>query len=104
MTDLIELLKKKELDAVLAENLDRLTRNASDIHKFYKIIRYYDLELYTVNEEKSDQITIVIKGTMNEIPLTDTADKVKRAQIERRYSYGSLKTRRQAARLVMSMV
>ena len=83
MTDLIEHLKKKEFDVVLAENLDRLTRNASDIHKFYNIIRYYDLELYTVNEGKPDQITIGIKGTMNEISLTDTADKVKRAQIEK---------------------
>ena len=56
-----------EVDIVVAEGLDRLSRNLTDIDQLYKIARFRKIEIQTIAEGKISPLHIGLKGTMNEM-------------------------------------
>jgi site-specific DNA recombinase len=75
---LIEDALAGRIDVVLAEALDRLSRDQADIAAFYKRMRFADVEIITLSEGTISDLHIGLKGTMNALFLKDLADKTRR--------------------------
>ena len=72
--------KAGRFDIVLSEAMDRLSRKLSDISKFHERMEHAGVEIWTLTENKVDQMMIGMKGTMNAIQLRDIAFKTVRGQ------------------------
>jgi site-specific DNA recombinase len=68
----------KKFGIVLAEALDRLSRDQADIASFYKRMRFAEVEIVTLAEGAVSDLHIGLKGTMNALFLRDLADKTRR--------------------------
>lgn len=82
-----------EIDLVLAESLDRLSRNQADIARIYQLITHAEARLVTVEEDDIDEMKIGFKGTMNALFLKGLALKTRRGllgQVERGRMAGGL--------------
>lgn len=71
------------VDVVLAEALDRLSRDQEDIAGLYKRIQFHGAKLVTVSEQEVSELHIGLKGTMNAMFLKDLAAKIRRGQMGR---------------------
>ncbi|WGR56610.1 recombinase family protein [Paracoccus versutus] len=67
-------------DMVLAEALDRISRDQEDIAGIYKRMRYADVKMFTLSEGEISELHVGLKGTMNALFLKDLADKTRRGQ------------------------
>ena len=65
-------------DLVLAEALDRISRDQEDIAGIYKRMRYADVRMFTLSEGEISELHVGLKGTMNALFLKDLADKTRR--------------------------
>ena len=65
-------------DMVLAEALDRISRDQEDIAGIYKRMRYADVRMFTLSEGEISELHVGLKGTMNALFLKDLADKTRR--------------------------
>ena len=65
-------------DVVLAEALDRLSRDQADIAGLFKRLRFAGIGLVTLSEGEIGDLHIGLKGTMNALFLKDLADKTRR--------------------------
>lgn len=82
-------------DVVMAEALDRLSRDQEDIAALFKRLRFAGVRIVTLSEGMVDELHVGLKGTMNALFLRDLAAKIKikRGQIDRvvnGYSAGGL--------------
>ena len=68
------------VDIVLAESLDRISRDQEDIAGIYKRLEFSGVKMITLSEGEVTQLHIGFKGTMNSIFLKDLKEKVKRGQ------------------------
>ena len=66
------------IDAVVAEALDRVSRNQADIATFYQRLRFLGIAVHTIEEGEVGPIHIGLKGTMNELFLESLSAKVRR--------------------------
>ena len=66
------------IDAVVAEALDRISRNQADIAVFYQRLRFLGIRVHTIEEGEISAIHIGLKGTMNELFLDSLRAKVRR--------------------------
>jgi site-specific DNA recombinase len=71
------------LDIVVAEALDRLSRDQEDIAALYKQLTFAGVKLVTLAEGKIDELHIGLKGTMNALFLKDLAQKTHRGLVGR---------------------
>lgn len=62
-------------DMVLAEALDRLSRDQEDIAGFYKQLAFQSIKLVTLAEGEVNELHVGLKGTMNALFLKDLAAK-----------------------------
>ena len=67
-------------EVVLAEAMDRLSRDQEDIAGLYKRMAYADVKIFTLSEGEVTHLHIGLKGTMNALFLKDLADKTRRGQ------------------------
>lgn len=67
-------------DMILAEALDRISRDQEDIAGIYKRMRYADVKMFTLSEGEISELHVGLKGTMNALFLKDLADKTRRGQ------------------------
>jgi site-specific DNA recombinase len=65
-------------DIVLAEAMDRLSRDQEDIAGLYKRLIYGGVKIVTLSEGEISHLHIGLKGTMNALFLKDLADKTRR--------------------------
>ena len=65
---------------VLAEAMDRLSRDQEDIAGLFKRMAYGDVKMVTLSEGEITHLHIGLKGTMNALFLKDLADKTRRGQ------------------------
>ena len=65
-------------DVVIAEALDRLSRDQEDIAGLYKRLEFTDVRIVTLSEGDISALHIGLKGTMNAMYLKDLADKTRR--------------------------
>jgi hypothetical protein len=67
-----------EFDLVLAEAMDRLSRDQEDIAGFHKRMAYAGVKVITLSEGEVTHLHVGLKGTMNALFLKDLADKTRR--------------------------
>jgi len=65
-------------DIILAEALDRLSRDQEDIAGIYKRMEFAGVKIITLSEGEINQLHVGLKGTMNALFLKDLADKTRR--------------------------
>jgi DNA invertase Pin-like site-specific DNA recombinase len=65
---------------VLAEAMDRLSRDQEDIAGLYKRMAYANVKIVTLSEGEVTHLHVGLKGTMNALFLKDLADKTRRGQ------------------------
>jgi site-specific DNA recombinase len=67
-----------EFDVVVAEALDRLSRDQEDVASLYKHLSFSNVKLITIAEGEIAELHVGFKGTMNAIFLKDLRQKVRR--------------------------
>jgi site-specific DNA recombinase len=65
-------------DIVLAEAMDRLSRDQEDIAGLFKRLAFSNIKMVTLSEGDVTHLHVGLKGTMNALFLKDLADKVRR--------------------------
>jgi DNA invertase Pin-like site-specific DNA recombinase len=65
-------------DIVIAEALDRLSRDLSDVAGLFKQLGFLSIRLVTLAEGEINELHVGLKGTMNALFLKDLADKTRR--------------------------
>ncbi len=80
MLSLLDQAKQQRFDVVIAEALDRISRDQEDIAAIYKRLTHSDVSIHTLSEGDINELHIGLKGTMNALFLKDLAAKTKRGQ------------------------
>jgi DNA invertase Pin-like site-specific DNA recombinase len=65
-------------DVVVAEALDRLSRDQEDTAALYERLRFAGVRIITLAEGEISELHVGLKGTMNALFLKDLADKTRR--------------------------
>ncbi len=65
-------------DVVVAEALDRLSRDLADVANLYKQLQFLSIKLVTLAEGEISELHVGLKGTMNALYLKDLAQKTRR--------------------------
>jgi DNA invertase Pin-like site-specific DNA recombinase len=68
----------RRFNIVLAEALDRLSRDQEDVAGVYKRLAFADVKIVTLTEGEITELHVGLKGTMNAVFLKDLAAKVHR--------------------------
>ncbi|MBT6136841.1 MAG: recombinase family protein, partial [Rhodospirillaceae bacterium] len=76
--ELIADAGKGRFQVILAEALDRLSRDQEDIAGLYKRANFAGVKIVTLSEGDITHLHIGLKGTMNALFLQDLADKTRR--------------------------
>jgi DNA invertase Pin-like site-specific DNA recombinase len=75
---LLEDAREGVFDVVVAEALDRLSRDQEDVAALYKHLCFAGIRLLTLAEGEISELHVGLKGTMNALFLKDLAQKVRR--------------------------
>ena len=75
---LLEDARHGQFEVVVAEALDRLSRDQEDVAGLLKRLRFAGVRLFTVAEGEIGELHVGLKGTMNALFLKDLAQKVRR--------------------------
>ncbi|AZN73978.1 recombinase family protein [Georhizobium profundi] len=75
---LTEDARNGAFDILLAESIDRLSRDQEHIAALYKLLTYRSIPLVTVAEGEISELHIGLKGTMSALYLKDLAQKTHR--------------------------
>ncbi|MBX3640969.1 MAG: recombinase family protein [Nitrosomonas sp.] len=67
-----------QFDVVLAEALDRISRDQADVATFYKHLKFAGVPIVTLSEGEISELHVGLKGTMNALFLKDLAAKTHR--------------------------
>ena len=78
MQALLADLRAKGFDLVVAEALDRVSRDQEDIAAIFKRVTHAKARLLTLAEGEISELHIGLKGTMNALFLKDLAQKARR--------------------------
>ena len=78
--ELIQDAQRRRFEIVLAEAMDRLSRDQEDIAGLFKRMQFADVRIVTLSEGDVSHLHIGLKGTMNALFLKDLADKTRRGQ------------------------
>jgi DNA invertase Pin-like site-specific DNA recombinase len=68
----------RKFDIVLAEALDRFSRDQEDVARLFKLMTFVSVKIVTLSEGEITPLHIGLKGTMNALYLKDLADKTRR--------------------------
>ncbi|MBW9091979.1 recombinase family protein [Rhizobium wenxiniae] len=77
---LISDATRGRFDLILAEAMDRLSRDQEDIAGLFKRMSYSGVNIFTLSEGEVSHLHVGLKGTMNALFLKDLADKTRRGQ------------------------
>jgi DNA invertase Pin-like site-specific DNA recombinase len=75
--------KAAKFDVILAEDLDRLSRNQADIAALYEQMSFIEVRLWTVADGEVSEMHIGLKGTMSALFLKALAQKIHRGMAGR---------------------
>lgn len=82
-----------KFDTILAEALDRISRDQADVATLYKHFQFAGVKLITIAEGEITELHVGLKGTMNALFLKDLAKKTHRGlrgRVEKGKSGGGL--------------
>jgi site-specific DNA recombinase len=75
---LLEDARAGRYDVLVAESLDRLSRDQADVATLYKLLSFCGVRIVTVAEGEISELHVGLKGTMNALYLKDLAQKTRR--------------------------
>ncbi|EQB07429.1 recombinase family protein, partial [Novosphingobium lindaniclasticum] len=75
---LLEDARTGKFDLLLAEALDRISRDQADIATLYKHLQFAGITIVTLAEGEISELHVGLKGTMNALFLKDLAKKTHR--------------------------
>ena len=78
---LLELLadaKAGKFDAVIVEELDRLSRDMEDLAGIHKRLSFMDIDIIAVHEGTASTVTVGLRGLVGQLFREDNARKVRR--------------------------
>ena len=75
---LMEDARKGEFDIIVAEALDRLSRDQENVAGLHKHLTFAGIRLITLTEGEINELHVGLKGTMNALYLKDLAQKTRR--------------------------
>jgi site-specific DNA recombinase len=75
---LLEGARSSEFEVVVAEALDRLSRDQEDVAALFKRMRFAGIRIFTLSEGEVTELHVGLKGTMNALFLKDLALKTHR--------------------------
>jgi site-specific DNA recombinase len=75
---LLQAVRAGECDLIVAEALDRLSRDQADIAWLFRLLRFAGVRILTLAEGDISELHIGLKGTMNALFLKDLAQKTHR--------------------------
>jgi DNA invertase Pin-like site-specific DNA recombinase len=75
---LLDGVRRRQFDVVVAEGLDRLPRDPEDTAALIKALKFADIKLITKSEGEVDDLRAGFKGTMNAMFLADLTIKMHR--------------------------
>src|SRR5882762_3145827 len=90
---LLEDARAGAFDVVMAEALDRLSRDQEDVAALYKRLSFAGIKMVTLAEGEISELHVGLKGTMNALFLKDLAAKTRRGlrgRVEQGRSGGGL--------------
>ena len=76
MRSLMEAAQQDRIDVVIAEALDRVSRDQEDIAAIFKRLQHAEVCLLTLAEGEINELHVGLKGTMNALFLKDLAAKM----------------------------
>ena len=76
--ELLAAARRSEFDIVVAEALDRLSRDQEDVAALYKALNFSGIKIITLAEGEINELHVGLKGTMNALFLKDLAAKTHR--------------------------
>jgi len=80
MLSLLDQARKNTFDVLIAEALDRISRDQEDIAGIYKRLSHAEIKIITLSEGEINELHVGLKGTMNALFLNDLAVKTRRGQ------------------------
>ncbi len=80
MLALMDAARARDFDVVIAEALDRISRDQEDVAAIFKRLTHADVKLITLTEGEINELHVGLKGTMNALFLKDLAEKTRRGQ------------------------
>jgi len=80
LQQMLQDARDEKLDLILVESLDRLSRDQADIATVFKHMQFAGVEIITLCEGRVGVLDIALRGTMNQLFLVDTANRVRRGQ------------------------
>jgi site-specific DNA recombinase len=80
LQQMLQDARNGKLDIILVESLDRLSRDQADIAAVFKHMQFAGIEIITLCEGRVGILDIGLRGTMNQLYLVETANKVRRGQ------------------------
>jgi site-specific DNA recombinase len=90
---LLQDAHRGKFDVVLAEALDRVSRDQADVAALFKHLRFAGVQIVTLSEGEISELHVGLKGTMNALFLKDLAAKTHRGlrgRVEKGKSGGGL--------------
>ena len=75
---MLEDARNGGFDVLVAEALDRLSRDQEDIAGLYKQLTFASVQIITLSEGEINELHVGLKGTMNALFLKDLAHKTRR--------------------------
>ncbi|WPB87657.1 recombinase family protein [Sediminicoccus rosea] len=75
---LMSAMRSSAVDVVLAESLDRLSRDQEHVAGFHKAAQFAGVRIITLSEGEISELHVGLKGTMGALYLKDLADKTRR--------------------------
>ncbi|HEV8035575.1 recombinase family protein, partial [Yoonia sp.] len=75
---LMEAASRGAFDVIVAEALDRLSRDQADVATLFKRLSFHGVRIVTLSEGEISELHVGLKGTMNQLFLKDLAAKTHR--------------------------
>ena len=76
--DLLDGVRRRAFDVIMAEALDRLSRDPEDLAALYKRCEFAGIRIFTLAEGWINELHVGLKGTMSALFLKDLAEKTRR--------------------------
>lgn len=75
---LMDEASRGNFDVIVAEALDRLSRDQADVATLFKRLTFHGVKIVTLSEGEISELHVGLKGTMNQLFLKDLAAKTHR--------------------------
>lgn len=78
LEELFQAVEAGQIDMVLVECLDRISRDPADLPYVYKKLKFYQVALREVHGGIADVISVGVRGLVASLTLTDLKNKIRR--------------------------